>query len=436
MARFGRRNAPTRPRSPRSAAALAVPAAAGAPKGSLYSGPGPEAGPEDPLREAEDGAAAEEQGRSGAAKPILISGASAYRKGEFLYQDYLYDDIGAKGQFDPADPKADRHVRPLQRHLQLSARRAYAQNAADLVELRVKPLRDATAFRLTYNSMTDPELVATTIAIGDSAEPQPFPHGANVVAPAELFLTVHGTPPSSSTPRPARRWRRRRRSRSRPGAARSRFASRAPPGTRAPSKVRLAAGSGLWDAAAGRYLIPAGAADADTPGGAARRPTRRRSSTSPSASTSRSRTSPTCPRSSPTRAGGATTTRRTRSPPATSRRSPRPSTSRSCGRGKRDDLHGRVGGVPTSGPMNRILSSRFAFGQGADWARGVRGLRRLPEPAPRPPAAVLDLRPGEARSRGAATGSPCCCTRWAPTTTSSPTPTTSRRSASAGRARS
>jgi len=30
------------------------------------------------------------------ARPILISGASAYRKGEFLYQDYLYDDHGAK----------------------------------------------------------------------------------------------------------------------------------------------------------------------------------------------------------------------------------------------------------------------------------------------------------------------------------------------------
>ncbi len=39
------------------------------------------------------------------AKPILISGTSAYRKGEFLYQDYIYDDMGAKGRFDPADPK-------------------------------------------------------------------------------------------------------------------------------------------------------------------------------------------------------------------------------------------------------------------------------------------------------------------------------------------
>ena len=31
------------------------------------------------------------------ASPILVSGASAYRHGEFLYQDFLYDDHGARG---------------------------------------------------------------------------------------------------------------------------------------------------------------------------------------------------------------------------------------------------------------------------------------------------------------------------------------------------
>src|SRR6266700_5526968 len=29
------------------------------------------------------------------AKPILISGTTAYREGEFLYQDFLFDDRGA-----------------------------------------------------------------------------------------------------------------------------------------------------------------------------------------------------------------------------------------------------------------------------------------------------------------------------------------------------
>ena len=30
------------------------------------------------------------------AKPILVSGTTAYRRGEFLYQDFLYDDTGAR----------------------------------------------------------------------------------------------------------------------------------------------------------------------------------------------------------------------------------------------------------------------------------------------------------------------------------------------------
>src|SRR6476661_4151454 len=38
------------------------------------------------------------------APPILVSGASAYRSGEFLYQDFLYDSHGAAGAKDPADP--------------------------------------------------------------------------------------------------------------------------------------------------------------------------------------------------------------------------------------------------------------------------------------------------------------------------------------------
>src|SRR3954449_6309753 len=38
------------------------------------------------------------------ASPILVSGASAYRAGEFLYQDFLYDDHGAAGIPDSSNP--------------------------------------------------------------------------------------------------------------------------------------------------------------------------------------------------------------------------------------------------------------------------------------------------------------------------------------------
>ncbi|MFL5896687.1 MAG: hypothetical protein ACJ76Z_16430, partial [Thermoleophilaceae bacterium] len=38
------------------------------------------------------------------APPILVSGATEYRDGEFLYQDFLHDDRGAAGVGDPSDP--------------------------------------------------------------------------------------------------------------------------------------------------------------------------------------------------------------------------------------------------------------------------------------------------------------------------------------------
>src|SRR5207245_1757082 len=68
----------------------------------------------------------------------------------------------------------------------------YAGNAADLVEFRVKPLAKSTAFRITLNTLENPKLIAFSIAIGGSAgRTFAFPHGANVRAPAKLFLTVH-----------------------------------------------------------------------------------------------------------------------------------------------------------------------------------------------------------------------------------------------------
>jgi hypothetical protein len=177
-------------------AALAHASPALAAKGSLYRGPAPRPGPAMLYREP---AKAPQLSNRGIwhAKPILVSGASAYRRGEFLYQDYLYDDHGAKGTSrDPNDPRTedptfDAFSRPNGTYTYPSAR-AYANNAADLVELRVKPRRRATAFRITLNTLKDPSLVATTIAIGSSKQPREVPHGANATAPADLFLTVHG----------------------------------------------------------------------------------------------------------------------------------------------------------------------------------------------------------------------------------------------------
>ncbi len=248
---------------------LAV-AAPGASAASLYDGPPPRPGPEILYREPAQPPQLSNHG-VWHANPILVSGTSAYREGEFLYQDFLYDDHGAKGlSRDPGDPRvgADSFSAPNGTYT-YPTDPEYANNAADLVELRVKPLADATAFRISLNTIRNPALVGTTIAIGGSGQPREFPHGANASAPASLFLTVHGgkadlidaASGQRVTPAP----------RVATSTARRQIDVQVPhrawdPGGRT---IRLAAGVGLWNPAANRYLVPGAAADASHPGGAA-----------------------------------------------------------------------------------------------------------------------------------------------------------------------
>ncbi|MGH2882243.1 MAG: glucodextranase DOMON-like domain-containing protein, partial [Solirubrobacteraceae bacterium] len=241
---------------------------------SLYSGPGPRPGP-DILYEPT--AVAPQLTNSGIwqAPPILVSGTTAYRDGEFLYQDYLYDDHGAHEVPDPADPRAqgDTFSKPNGTYTYPTGP-GYANNAADLVEFRVKPTTSATAFRVTFNTLENPSLIAFSIALGGQpGHTFAFPDGANVIAPAHLFLTVHPSGSTlvadlvhagSDTPVAG------------PAAAvhvdlqRRQIEVDVPhqdwnPGQRT---LRMAMGVGLWNAATGKYLLPQATASATNPGGA------------------------------------------------------------------------------------------------------------------------------------------------------------------------
>src|SRR5205807_7331642 len=265
----------------RSAAAFAlaivavVPAAASAKWHSLYPGPGPRPGPAILYRRA--AVAPQLTSRSPwKAKPILVSGTTAYRSGEFLYQDFLYDDTGAHETADPNDPKggpANLFSKPNGTYTYPTDPR-YANNAADLVELRVKPLRRTTAFRVTLNTLKDRSLVAFTIAIGGrKGHSHAFPHGANVSAPADLFLTVHpgakkglvadllrasnGKAVGGSAPKVTLDTKRRQ------IEVRVAHSEWNPTGR----TVRLAAGLGLWDRSSKAYLLPQASADSTHPGG-------------------------------------------------------------------------------------------------------------------------------------------------------------------------
>lgn len=242
---------------------------------SLYSGPGPRPGPQI-LYDRPALAPELSNARPWRAQPILVSGATAYRRGEFLYQDWLFDDHGAHEVSDPNYPgmSGDLFSKPNGTYDYPSGA-GYDNNAADLVEFRVKPTRRATLFRVTLNTLQNPALIAFSIALGGtSGHTFPFPDGANVVAPASLFLTVHpgsgaklvadlvhagsDTPVKGRAPTVHVDLRRRQ------------ITVRVPHRTWNPRRrtVRMAMGVGLWDASNKRYLLPQQSASATAPGGA------------------------------------------------------------------------------------------------------------------------------------------------------------------------
>src|SRR5213593_2270192 len=341
---------------------------------SLYSGPAPRPGP-DVLYGAPAVAAQLENVGVWSAAPILVSGASAYRGGEFLYQDFLYDDHGAAEAPDPTDPKGGGNLfsKPDGTYTYPTVP-AYANDAADVVELRVKPLSDATAFRLTLNTLKDASLVAFSIAIGGTPGVlRAFPAGANVQAPADLFLTVHpagtgmagdlvdaatGKPVAGPAPLVA------------VDAVRRQIEVRVPhaawnPGTQV---VRLAAGVGLWDKVNGRYLLPQAAADATHPGGAG-------TAVNPAAffnvAFRYDEPMPIVGDPAGTAAGPAWWRDKAQGAAlAAGDLSPLHADVdfAKLAAGVSDDMPDQPGGVPRTGPMDRILVSQFEIAQGADFS--------------------------------------------------------------------
>ena len=133
------------------------------------------------------------------AKPLLVSGTDAYRGGEYIYQDYLFDDRGADtvegsgGQRDSAatfSPTSGNVFYPT------TASR-FGGNAADLVELRIRPTRGAVVYRVTLNTVKADGAAIVGIGIDtdrSGGAPVAWPGGAGVTSPGlDRFVTAWGT---------------------------------------------------------------------------------------------------------------------------------------------------------------------------------------------------------------------------------------------------
>ena len=206
------------------------------------------------------------------AKPILISGTHAYRDGEYLYQDYLYDDHGARFTKDPNDPRSNNDFSAPNGTYTYPTGIANA-NAADFVEVRVKPLAHATAFRFTMNSLagSHPDIGISVALGGQPGKTYDFPFGANTVAPADEFLTIHpagkkmvADVTNAGTEHP------RAQLTADVDVTRRQITTVVPDGLWDPghATARIVAAVGLWDGQHDRYLVPGQSATATTPGGA------------------------------------------------------------------------------------------------------------------------------------------------------------------------
>lgn len=132
------------------------------------------------------------------ADPLMVSGTDAYRDGEYLYQDYLFDDRGADTV--PAFGSSDRPGQtfsPFTGDIQYPTGEEYAGNAADLVELRLRPTEDALVYRITLNSALEEDAAVVGLGLDtdrSGGAPVEWPRDAGVSSPGlERFITAWGT---------------------------------------------------------------------------------------------------------------------------------------------------------------------------------------------------------------------------------------------------
>lgn len=143
-----------------------------------------------------------ENGEGWDAESLLVSGADAYVDGEFLYQDFIYDDYGANTSAAPVPPTPhpDHHdFGPMTGDIVYPTDRVYAHNAADLLEVRCRLTGDGEImYRFTLNTMLAPDAAAVAVGVDTDGSGQTgetdWGYGLGELgAPADHVLVTWGT---------------------------------------------------------------------------------------------------------------------------------------------------------------------------------------------------------------------------------------------------
>lgn len=192
----------------------------------------------------------------------MVGGTAQVDGGEWVYQDFVYDDYGADMGRGGSNVVT---IAPTTGDFRYPAGSQHAGNAADIVEVRARP--SATSgngldVRVTLNTIIDPAVPALGLAIdtgSGAATEQAWPSGAGVTSVWDNFVTVGGAAATHTGPE---------------GTAPLAVAVDAAantveltiPGVAGPdtAAVSLTVGAGLWDAAAAQWM--AGSPGAVVPG--------------------------------------------------------------------------------------------------------------------------------------------------------------------------
>src|SRR4051812_8854413 len=137
-----------------------------------------------------------DDGASWTATSPAIGGAAAYDHGEYVAQDYIYDDYGA-ATGAPKAPVGDTDATPAGAFAYPGLDDArYLNNGADLRELRLRLEGDTLAVRAELNTMTAPDAAVVGVALdtGDGGGGMAWPHGAGLMtAGTDAVITMWGT---------------------------------------------------------------------------------------------------------------------------------------------------------------------------------------------------------------------------------------------------
>ena len=108
------------------------------------------------------------------AEPLMVCGSEAYVQGEYIYQDYIYDDYGANT--DDVDRRDNPEPSPTENNpmtgdlVYPTDSETYRHNAADLLEFRTTTSPNGIKYRITLNTMVDPDTVGIAIGINKTGD--------------------------------------------------------------------------------------------------------------------------------------------------------------------------------------------------------------------------------------------------------------------------